>query len=164
MTNFLPQQKYIFLICALSLFISVKGQWDFKENKGQWPDQVSYSSKIPSGDIYLEKDAFTFDIFIDNPHTHEEESGPHGPMKTKKFAYKIKFKGAKANRIFPTSEASTGVYNYFIGSDPSAWASNVLAYKNIAYQNLYPGIDLNLRGNDSELKYDFIINPGADPT
>lgn len=31
------------------------------------------------------------------------------------------------------------------------------------YSNLYPGIDLVYYGNQQELEYDFIVQPGADP-
>ncbi|HEY0272166.1 MAG TPA: PKD domain-containing protein, partial [Chitinophaga sp.] len=39
---------------------------------------------------------------------------------------------------------------------------HVLAYKNVVYQQLYPDIDLHVYSEASSLKYDLVVNPGAD--
>jgi hypothetical protein len=54
--------------------------------------------------------------------------------------------------------------NYFIGNDPSQWHTDVAQYARVAYQNVYPGIDLTYHGtSQQELEYDFTVTPGADP-
>ena len=35
-----------------------------------------------------------------------------------------------------------GVTNYFIGSDPAKWRTNVAGYAKVKYEGVYPGIDL----------------------
>jgi hypothetical protein len=69
-------------------------------------------------------------------------------------------------------------YNYFIGNDTSKWASHVPLFEEVVIENLYDGIDLKLYFDDikpdglekhqisygKHLRYDFIINPGADPS
>jgi gliding motility-associated-like protein len=52
--------------------------------------------------------------------------------------------------------------NYFIGNDPSKWASNCRIYQGITYRNVYPKIDLRYYTNNGQLKYDIIAHPGAD--
>ena len=38
-------------------------------------------------------------------------------------------------------------------------------YKTVVYKDIYPGIDLKYYGNgDGKMEYDFIIQPGADPS
>jgi len=56
-----------------------------------------------------------------------------------------------------------GFSNYFIGSDPKSWRTHVPHYAKIRYRQVYPGIDLLLYGNQSQLKYDLVITPGARP-
>ncbi len=56
-----------------------------------------------------------------------------------------------------------GKANYFIGRDPAKWQRNVSTYARVRYHEIYPGIDVAFYGNQSELEYDFIVRPGADP-
>ncbi len=80
-------------------------------------------------------------------------------------------RGVMARITFPGSNGVTpqGVQemphrsNYFIGNDPSKWRTGVRSYREIVYSDLYDGIDLSYRMQDGQLKYDFIIGPGADP-
>ncbi|MGB0167025.1 MAG: PKD domain-containing protein, partial [Luteibaculum sp.] len=157
--------RLVSILLASFLSISLFSQWEFKENKGQWPDQVSYAADIPGGRLYLENDRLTFNIALsekehqDCDHNH----GPHGPVPTRGFAYQLVFQNAKASQVLPTSAALDHKTNYFLGNDPSKWASNVSSFPSLSYQEIYPGIDIELKGSDSELKYDLICKPGSNP-
>lgn len=61
-------------------------------------------------------------------------------------------------------EQLPGRSNYFIGKDSSAWRVNIPHYAKVRCEGVYPGIDLVYYGNQTQLEYDFIIAPGADPT
>ena len=52
--------------------------------------------------------------------------------------------------------------NYFYGNDPSKWRTDVPNYSAITYKDIWPGIDLRYHGDGRGMKYDFIVNPGAD--
>jgi RHS repeat-associated protein len=55
--------------------------------------------------------------------------------------------------------------DYFIGSDPTHWYTDVANYGRVQYQDVYPGIDLVYYGNtQSQVEYDFVVHPGADPS
>ena len=56
-----------------------------------------------------------------------------------------------------------GKSNYFLGNDPSQWHTNVPNYRKVAEHAVYPGIDLIYYGTQSQLEYDFVVAPGADP-
>jgi hypothetical protein len=81
-----------------------------------------------------------------------------------------------------------GKSNYFLGNDPKKWRTNVPNYAKVKYENVYPGIDLVYYGKESggrnqesevrsqesvgsstrresgsQLEYDFVVSPGADP-
>ena len=56
-----------------------------------------------------------------------------------------------------------GISNYFHGSDPTKWRTNVPHFAKVKYEQVYPGIDLVYYGNQRQLEYDFVVAPGTDP-
>ncbi|MCU1295712.1 MAG: cell surface protein, partial [Bryobacterales bacterium] len=52
--------------------------------------------------------------------------------------------------------------NYFLGNDPAKWKGNCSIYQAVTYRNIYPGVDVRYYTNEGKLKYDIIINAGAD--
>jgi hypothetical protein len=55
-----------------------------------------------------------------------------------------------------------GASNYYVGSDPAQWRTNIPNYAQVQYQNVYPGIDLVYHGSSqTQLEYDLIVDPGA---
>jgi hypothetical protein len=56
--------------------------------------------------------------------------------------------------------------NYFTGSDPSGWYTDVPNYAGVTFANVYPGVDL-LYGSPSPqqrtFEFSFSVQPGADP-
>jgi hypothetical protein len=75
----------------------------------------------------------------------------------------MKLAGANARAGVTGADALPGKSNYFIGSDPSQWRTNVPTYGAVKYAAVYPGIDLVYHGNQRLLEYDFLVAPGADP-
>src|SRR5207245_1461810 len=74
------------------------------------------------------------------------------------------FIGANPEPSVVGAEELPGKANYFIGSDPANWRTDVPTYAKVRYKNVYPGIDLIYYGNQRQLEYDFVVSPGADPT
>jgi len=52
--------------------------------------------------------------------------------------------------------------DYFIGAKQN-WHPGVTNYSRVKYQAVYPGIDVVYYGKGSQLEYDFVLQPGADP-
>ena len=77
-------------------------------------------------------------------------------------AVRMKLTGAQSAQISAT-ETLPGKVNYFIGNDPKKWITGAPTYGKIAYQQVYPGIDLVYYGTQRQLEYDFVVAPGADP-
>src|SRR5260221_129941 len=67
-----------------------------------------------------------------------------------------------ATNVTGTDELA-GTSNYFIGSDPTKWRTNVPTYAKVKYEGIYSGIDLVYYGNQWQLEYDFVLQPGASP-
>ena len=60
-------------------------------------------------------------------------------------------------------ESLPGRTNYLTGSDPSAWREDVPTFAKVAYDDVWPGIDLVFLGDQRRLRHDFVVAPGADP-
>jgi hypothetical protein len=54
--------------------------------------------------------------------------------------------------------------NYFQGSDPSQWHTNVLTFGRVQYAGVYSGVDVSYYATQGQLEYDFTVAPGSDPT
>lgn len=55
------------------------------------------------------------------------------------------------------------IVSYFQGP-PEDWKTGLTTYSKLKYQDLWPGIDLVYHTANNYLKYDFVLQPGADPT
>ncbi|MDZ4801731.1 MAG: hypothetical protein SGI92_26540 [Bryobacteraceae bacterium] len=55
-----------------------------------------------------------------------------------------------------------GIYNYFQDRDPRKWRTNVRAYSEVIYREVWPGIDVRISGNGPDLEQEFNVRPGAD--
>jgi gliding motility-associated-like protein len=76
-------------------------------------------------------------------------------------AYQVQFVGGAANPEMMPDKALSTYSNYFIGNDPSKWATNVKIFQAILYKNVYPNIDVRYYSENGQLKYDLIVNPGG---
>jgi hypothetical protein len=75
----------------------------------------------------------------------------------------MKLAGANPSPQVAGLEELPGKSNYFVGSDPAKWRTNVATYAKVRYRDVYPGIDLVYYGNQRQLEYDWIVSPGAEP-
>ncbi len=139
----------------------------FIENKGQWPQQVVFKADLNSGSLFIEKTGFTY-FFMKGPkHAHGNEAENTDQHLDEEFKYeysrvKTTFIGASKNIVFNTEKPSITDYNYYLGNDPSQWASAAKAYQTITYNQIYKGIDLKMYEKEGSYKYDYIIAPLAD--
>ena len=51
---------------------------------------------------------------------------------------------------------------YFLGHKEH-WRNGIANFGRVRYSSVYPGIDLVYYGSGSQLEYDFMVSPGADP-
>jgi uncharacterized repeat protein (TIGR01451 family) len=76
---------------------------------------------------------------------------------------RLSFPGANATPSLEGRHPLPGGANYFIGNDPARWQVNVPTYAELAYRDLYPGVDLVYSGHAGQLKSDFHLAPAVDP-
>ncbi|MDN5211285.1 PKD domain-containing protein [Fulvivirgaceae bacterium BMA12] len=147
----------------------------FIENKGQWDPSVQFAADIPGGKLHLKKNQlhYTFyDTRVLNrqQHSHLEDGSNHAHNAEEITHEEIPlehvqviFNNANTNPGLKIKKPSTEVYNYYLSNDPNTWAPGCKAYEEITYRDLYPGINLRLYTQDNFVKYDLILEKGADP-
>lgn len=143
----------------------------FIENKCQWPDAIQFSARIGGGNMALNVGGFTY-TFIDQERLDElHDQGHHSESEVRTsdlqipaHRVQVSFVGANKTSIPLPINKFPEYYNYFIGSDPSVWSSHVAAYEGVLYPNYYKGIDLKVYSQGSNIKYDFNLSVGADPS
>jgi len=159
------------LLCSSPAFSQTGGPFQFIENKGQWDKSVSYRVALEGSGFALSPDGYTA-VMYDQKDYERVQAIVHGrprisPLTSDSFlvhrhAYTVRFLGANpAARLIP-SKQEEGFNNYFIGKDPSKWASKCRVYDEVTYKDLYPGIDARYYSDGGRLKYDLIVHPGAD--
>ena len=80
----------------------------------------------------------------------------------RRWALQLEFVGADLN-VMPSGEnPSTALMSYFTGR-PENWQPAVKSFTRLIYADLWPGIDLIFSGVADQLKYLFVVKPGADP-
>jgi hypothetical protein len=144
----------------------------FIENKCQWPAQVQFSAHIPGGSMQLLPTGFTY-TFIDQQRLQElHERGHHknesalleSDLQIQAHRVQVSFKGASQASVAIPFERLPEYYNYFVGDDQSSWSSFVAGYAGVLYKEYYPGIDLKVYSQGTNVKYDFNLAAGADPS
>jgi hypothetical protein len=78
-------------------------------------------------------------------------------------ALRMKLVGAHPNSVITGEEEWPGKFNYFISNDPVRWRTNVPTFVKVRYREVYSLIDLVYYGNEGQLEYDFVVEPGPDP-
>ncbi len=139
----------------------------FIENKNQWQPNILFKMDLGAGTIYLENDCITFDLanqsdLMKGRHAHDHPNDPQPDLTIHKHAYKLYFDGGKTPSAIIKNNPSKEYYNYIIGNDPSKWASKVHAFSEIQYKGIYSGVDVKIYSSGENMKYDFIVAPGAD--
>jgi gliding motility-associated-like protein len=147
---------------------------DFVENKGQWESPVMFRANLNEATVWFEKDRFVFNLLHPEqlnsffsyktlPYDERMRTPIPGPN-IEAHSYRMIFEGSSPDVNIDGVGALPHFENYFIGNDPSKWASEVRIYHKITYSGLYKGVDLHVYEQDGKLKYDFIVAPGADPS
>jgi hypothetical protein len=54
--------------------------------------------------------------------------------------------------------------NYLIGDRPENWHAGLPTYRRVLFRNVYPGVHVVWSGDAERLEYDFLLEPGADPS
>lgn len=150
----------------------------FKENKGQIGDQFSkprpdilFTGKSGNLVFHLRNNGVSYQMYqvnkwkvVENERMQLHVSaGQKIPEQTTVYRLDIDWLGANANATVQKQGQLPGYDNYYTDVCPNG-ALGVQSYGSVVYQNLYNGIDLKWYSKNGNLKYDYIVSPGADHT
>lgn len=142
----------------------------FIENKGQWPGALDFAARVPGGNLAVSAGLLSF-TFLDMAHLEMlHERGHHGfqqhaelPVFDEIDAYAFSIALANANKSVPQPfGVLPGYRNYFQSADSCRWQTGVHLYTGVIYPNIYHGIDWKVYAQGNNLKYDYVVAPGAD--
>jgi hypothetical protein len=142
----------------------------FEKNQGQSDRRVEFISRGRGYTMFLTRGgeavmALSGGGSLD-PRTlrawHVVEKG-RKPRADTGAVLRLKFAGASQEASAAGAEELPGKINYLLGKDPKQWRTGISTYARVAYEDLYPGVDLVYYGNQRQLEYDLIVDPGADP-
>lgn len=123
----------------------------FVENRGQAPEGVDFVANGFGQSILTKASGFDLWVAVANPARDSKT-----PAARKISANFEQFN--KSARAIPQS-ATENRSGFSIGAK---WASNLIGYGKVRYENVWPGASVVYYGNGHELEYDVVLQPGAD--
>lgn len=161
--------KTIVAFIFLFNFVVAHTGMQFVKNKQQWPGHVLYMTEFANVQLFVEQGTFTYRIWDeadlnmchDNHFKNTDSSfGKTASEIIKSHVFKVSWLDADFSN-YKNFNPSTEYYNYFIGQK-SQWSSDVKAYGQLLFSNIYNQVDLKLYSKRNLFKYDVIVHPGAD--
>src|ERR1039457_6580048 len=115
----------------------------FIANQGQAPAAVRFMTKSPGCTAW----------FLDDGVVLRAAGG----------TVRMCFEGAATSAALEGRQPLAGRANFLTG-EAGAWRLGVPLFGQVSYRNLYPGIDMVFGGSRRDLKSEFLVAPGADPS
>ena len=119
----------------------------FVENRGVYSEDVAYFVQGAEKALFFTRGGLT--ILLRSAD--------------RSWTVKLDFVGADPDVDVQGKDPRSAVFSYFHGSAEN-WKAGNRSFGKLVYADLWPGIDLIYRGTVNELKYAFVVKPGADPS
>lgn len=166
------------LICSILMaqdaqsLLQVNNRNFFIENKGQWPEEVKYLTRIGRMNAWITDKGVVYDYYkIEQNHDRtetmkmshrEQEKYERENTLIKGHVVKMYLSDANQNVVAEGNAKQEGYFNYFMGNDPNKWASFVRLYNQVEIKGIYQGIDVKYYFDEGSVRYDYRVKPGAD--
>lgn len=175
----------LFFLSFYTLFFSAKfiaaepfeekPNFTFTENKGQVSDQyfhprpdVLFTAAGRGLDYYLRNTGISYQLSrVDSWQLHaNKRCGGNKidnkvPAVTTIYRVDVTWQNMNPNFTLQYDDALQGYNNYYSEVCPNG-VHGVKTYKGVTYKNIYPQINLHYYERNGNLKYDYIVAPGAD--
>jgi hypothetical protein len=76
-------------------------------------------------------------------------------------ALALQFQRANPDATLEAQKRLSGEVNFLAGDDPANWQQGLPTHAELLYGGLWPGIDMAVRGEGGNLKYEFHLKPGS---
>ncbi len=117
----------------------------FVPNRGQADPKVRYLAQTGGASFHFTPDRIAISL----------QKGDKG------HALQLRFLGANPSPALVAGERRRGRVNYITAG---ARHTNIPTFATLTYRDLWPGIDMAVKGQGGALKYEFHLAPGADPS
>ncbi|UCE39282.1 MAG: SBBP repeat-containing protein [Thermoplasmata archaeon] len=118
----------------------------FTENLGQWEDHIHFLAQSSFGYVGLGNDK-VFYYLVQEKNCH---------------VITVSFHNADGTN--PVGGRDAGFdSNYFYGNDQTKWITEARSFKEVLYENVWPGIDILYYFKNKDLKYDIIVGENSEP-
>ena len=78
-------------------------------------------------------------------------------------AWRVRFVAPSTGSSTVGVHRAKAYHNYFLGNDPTQWRSHVGLYGNVLKRDVWPGVDVLLKSEHGDFKYDIVLAPGTEP-
>jgi hypothetical protein len=129
----------------------------FEPNHGQSDPQVRFLSRGDGYTLFLTSEGATLSL-REGDASHRRQPARTGSV------VRMRLVGARPDPAIRGIGELPGKTNYFRGSDPTKWSTNIPTFAKVGYRDVFDGIDLVYYGNHGGLEYDFVVAVGAKPS
>ncbi len=133
----------------------------FEANVGQHPADIRYVARSPHFTALLGNGGGTH-ILLPAPRPSRTDTHP-APTPAPPRMLTMELVGGNPHAASTGEQPLTAQSNYFLGSDPKAWRTAVPNFAQVRVDGIYPRIDMVYYATNSQLEYDFLVAPHADP-
>ncbi|MEY3437716.1 MAG: hypothetical protein RL265_301, partial [Bacteroidota bacterium] len=141
-------------------------QHAFIENKGQWEKPILFKTHFSAGNLWIQQRKFVFHLqdYSNMQKNHGNLNATGLEAAIRQTVVHLNFSGANEVTHIEKHHETASYYNYFLGNNPARWKENVKGYGEAILKEFYAGIDLKLIEEQDQLKYEFHVQPKADPS
>jgi hypothetical protein len=138
----------------------------FEPNRGQTDQRVKYMAKGSGFRLFLTQDEAVIAMqrreAAGAPFTFKARSP--GGERIQEAVLRMRLENANRQAQITPGRRLPGRVNYLIGHDSRRWQRGLPIYGEVAYRNVYPGVDVVYHAGEREsLEYDFVVAPRANP-
>lgn len=145
----------------------------FRENKGQWDKRANFLSQNPGLDYWVTNDGLVLDFYrtvshykpqaIDKNNLRFDKSN-NALNSTSREGHVVKVEFVGGNKApMPAAFGPLGHLTDFMVGPKSRHARGVRSFQEVGQQGVYNGIDVRHYRDAGQIRYDFIVKPGANP-
>lgn len=150
----------------------------FTENKGQIADikgsphpDILFTTHSKGVNLFFTKNGISYqfqkkeypDGYDASDKKKMREAELEQKIKTTTYRMDMELVGASINPVIETESKNEYFENFYLPQCPNG-ILNVPTFAKITYKEVYPNIDWVVYSVNQEMKYDFVVHPGGDPT
>ena len=141
------------------------GQLIFVENVGQFQPQVRFQVTSGTGTVFLTEAGVWYSLLKPAQSASDPFGGRKPPLESSQgLNVRMGFVGANPRPVVSGFDRLPTEVSYFQGRDQADWRTNVPAWGGVRYEDLYPGLDVEITSDHGFLVQRVVARPGADPS